>query len=290
MPRDVSEFAPAKVNLCLHVTGQRSDGYHLLDSLVAFADVGDELKVDPADEFSLSIVGPFGANLESEPDNLIVRAARDLDPRLSGIKIELMKNLPMASGIGGGSADAAATMRALIRLFEIDAFSADELDQIALALGADVPACFRSRALRMSGIGEEIALVQPLPAVPALLVNPLVPVPTGSVFAELGLKPGEYTGDGLTDFPTSGFSTVADLATWLHQQRNDLEPPAVSLVPAISEVLNTIGAQAGCLLVRMSGSGATCFGLFETDKSAADAAQAVKRLKPGWWIAETNLR
>ena len=289
MSKNVSEFAPAKVNLCLHITGRREDGYHLLDSLVAFADTGDELDFTQGEDTSLSICGLFGANLESEPDNLVLRAANALKPHAAATQITLTKNLPVAGGIGGGSADAAAALRGMISLHEISDLADSELDEIALSLGADVPACFRSKALRMSGIGEEIMLVPSLPEVPAVLVNPLIAVPTGPVFKELGLKPGAQANDGLSDLPAGGFNNVQDLADWLRRQRNDLEPPAVSLVPEVAEVLDKIGQQTGCLLARMSGSGATCFGLFESVREAEAAATSLANSNPGWWIAATKL-
>lgn len=267
------ELGPAKVNLCLHVTGQRPDGYHLLDSLVVFAAIGDRLRFEAADRLHLTISGPQAAQLPLADDNLILRAARALsDGR--GAHIHLEKHLPIASGIGGGSADAAAALRGLARLWGLPLPDAAKL----LALGADVPVCLTSRAARMAGIGEMLTKVPPLPRAHLVLVNPGVAVSTPAVFRALPQK----TNAPMPTIPR--FATLPDLATWLTAQRNDLEPPALQLAPVIATAKAALAAQPGCHLARMSGSGATCFGLFATSAEAAIAAAALRRDHPGWWV------
>ena len=285
----VSEFAPAKVNLCLHITGRRPDGYHLLDSIVAFADVGDDLSIGPANSYSLDIAGPYAHALSDEPDNLITRAARELGGDALRAAVQLEKRLPVAGGIGGGSANAAAALRGLMRLSAQQQPSSEALGAIALRLGADVPACLVSSVLRMRGIGELIDELDPLPRVPAILVNPGIPVPTGPIFTALALEKGASAKEGVGELPQTGFRDVTALAAWLDTRRNDLQPPAISLVPELNDVLATIRAQRGCLLSRMSGSGATCFGLFETTEAAQRAAEVLKHDKPEWWSVATVL-
>ncbi|MGA3400136.1 MAG: 4-(cytidine 5'-diphospho)-2-C-methyl-D-erythritol kinase [Acetobacteraceae bacterium] len=277
-------FAPAKLNLFLHVTGRRPDGYHVLDSLVAFADCGDELRASAAADLSLTIGGPFAAGLAGEADNLVLRAARALAAE-AGVpahaRLVLEKHLPVASGIGGGSADAAAALRLLCRLWGITPDPA-ALDLLALRLGADVPVCLRSQPARMGGVGEALEPAPALPACCVLLVNPGVAVATASVFrARSGaFSPPARLPDGWGDAATM----AADLALLA----NDLEAPARGLCPAIGDVLTAIAAQPGCLLARMSGSGATCFGLFADPAAAGRAAGATARA--GWWVWAGALR
>ena len=251
----VEVFAPAKVNLALHVTGRRADGYHLLDSLVVFAGVGDRLRATPAAHLALSVTGPEAAGLAdgvTRTDNLVLRAARLFD-RPPGLRLTLDKHLPVASGIGGGSADAAAALR-LVAAMTGQAMPAAEA---VLTLGADVPVCLAGRPARIGGIGERIEPCAALPKGAALvLVNPRIPLSTPSVFAALATRENPP----LPSLPTR-FATFAELSGWLAQGRNDLEAPARGLVPAIGGVLDSLGA-AGAPLARMSGSGATCFGLF----------------------------
>lgn len=270
-------FAPAKVNLTLHVTGRRSDGYHLLDSLVAFAGVGDRVSARPADSVSLAIEGPFAVGLDSGADNLVLRAARALAPD-RGAAIGLTKSLPVASGIGGGSADAAATLRVLSRLWGLPLPPADRL----AALGADVPVCLAGRPRRMRGIGERLDDVAALPPAWLVLANPGVPVPTPAVFAALTRRDGATMPERLPDWADAG-----DLARFLVTQRNDLETPAITIAPVIGQVLTALGATVGCLIARMSGSGATCFGLYATEAQARHAARAL--LRPGWWVVAAPL-
>jgi len=276
------EFAAAKINLALHVTGRRDDGYHLLDSAVAFATVGDTLTLAPAPAFSLSISGRFGDGLSAGGDNLVLRAAGALAqryPALPRAAMRLDKALPVASGVGGGSADAAAAIRALCRAGEIDPFT-DEIAALALALGADVPVCLQGRACRMSGIGEEITPVAAGERLAAVLVNPGVPVSTAAVFQRLGLAKGAPANAPLP--PREG-----PLVAWLEACRNDLEPAAVAIEPRVGEALAALRATPGVRLVRMSGSGGTCFALYG---SAADAeAAAASLMRPGWWAAATTL-
>lgn len=280
----MSEFAPAKVNLCLHVTGQRADGYHLLDSLVAFAEVGDQLHGVPAGDWSLSLDGPFGALLPADLDNLVLKAAR-LHAPASPVAFTLEKHLPPASGIGGGSADAAAAVRLMQRLLARIGDTAP-WDEVALArLGADIPVCLRSRPIRMRGIGERLDAIPTLPKAWLVLANPRVEVPTPSVFKALASKTHAPLPEVLPQW-----RDIRSLAAWLKLQRNDLEAPARSLAPQIGTVLELLAAQQGQLLSRMSGSGATCFALFETEVEATKAAASVQAAQPEWWVAAAALR
>ncbi|SPH23376.1 4-diphosphocytidyl-2-C-methyl-D-erythritol kinase [Defluviimonas aquaemixtae] len=271
----IEEFAPAKVNLTLHVTGRRADGYHLLDSLVVFAGVGDRVTVEASDALSLTLAGPEAAGLVADRDNLVLKAARFFDPGFRA-RITLWKALPVASGIGGGSADAAATLRALSRLTGRPLPAPGE----AATLGADVPACLRGRALRLRGIGELLEVVPRIPPFEILLVNPRVTVPTPSVFASLTERWNPAMNDDLPDWPD-----VTAFCAWLRRHRNDLSEPARRVAPVIDDVLALV-RETGCLHAGMSGSGATCFGLYPADGSTAAAAEAFVRLRrPDWWSA-----
>ncbi|THD83555.1 4-(cytidine 5'-diphospho)-2-C-methyl-D-erythritol kinase [Aliigemmobacter aestuarii] len=277
-----TEFAYAKVNLALHVTGQRADGYHLLDSLVAFAGIGDSLRADPADRLTLAVDGPFGAEVPAGDDNLVMRAARlCLGDR--GAALRLTKRLPPASGIGGGSADAAATIRALMRMMLEQGkppapINADQGAAI-LALGADVPVCLASHPARMRGIGEQLDWLT-LPPCFIVLANPRVEVPTPAVFRALAVKENPPLPDALP-----GWTTARELADWLALQRNDLEPPARQVAPVIGDVVAALSGLPGALMARMSGSGATCFALFADEDEARDGAEALQSAHPGWWVA-----
>jgi 4-diphosphocytidyl-2-C-methyl-D-erythritol kinase len=274
----VSEHASAKLNLYLHVIGRRRDGFHLLDSLVVFAAVGDAVRAAPADHLSLSVTGPFTSALHGDADNLVLRAARALATevgRSPHAHLTLDKRLPVASGIGGGSADAAATLRALCRLWN----RADDpaaLARIALTLGADVPVCLASRPRRMGGIGEHLEPAPELPDCGVVLVNPGVAVATASVFQ---LRGGAFSMPA--QLPLR-WNDAAAMAADLRRLRNELEAPARRLCPAIDGVLSALAAQPGCMLARMSGSGATCFGLFATPEIAAAAAPRL--LRDDWWV------
>ena len=274
-PGAVAEFAPAKVNLTLHVTGQRADGYHLLDSLVVFADVGDRVSVRQAARLDLQITGPQAAALPASDDNLVLRAARLMGGQAA---IMLEKVLPVASGIGGGSADAAATLRALTRLGR----ALPDAAQV-LTLGADVPVCLRGEAVRMQGVGEVLSPVPELPEAWLVLVNPGMGVVTPQVFRGLVRKDNPP----MPDLPP--LPSAAALAAFVAQMRNDMEAPALALAPVIGTVKSALAVQPGCLLARMSGSGATCFGLFADSKSARAAAQAVQAAQPGWWVAPARM-
>jgi 4-diphosphocytidyl-2-C-methyl-D-erythritol kinase len=265
-----TEFAPAKINLALHVTGRRADGYHLLDSLVVFARVGDTLAARPSARLTLAIAGPFAEGLSAGPDNLVLRAARLVGV---GAELTLTKILPVASGIGGGSADAGAALRLLSRLSGKPVPPPGHL----LALGADVPVCVASRACRMSGIGEVLDPVS-VPACWLVLANPGVPVPTGAVFAALRRR------DSPPLEALSGRPGLEAFCGWAMRARNDLEAPAIGLRPVIGEVIAALAAQRGCRIARMSGSGATCFGVFAREADARAAADAIRQGRPDWWV------
>ncbi|MFT4150731.1 MAG: 4-(cytidine 5'-diphospho)-2-C-methyl-D-erythritol kinase [Paracoccaceae bacterium] len=274
----IEELARAKVNLALHVTGRRADGYHALDSLVVFAGIGDRLTAAPARDLTLRIDGPQAAGL-SAADNLVMRAALLLSAG-RGADLHLEKVLPVASGIGGGSADAAAALRLLSRLWGVPLPPAQKV----LALGADVPVCLQGRAVRMQGVGEVLTPLPPLPAAWLVLVNPGKALPTPAVFAALDRRENPALP------PIPPLPDARALATWLATCRNDLEAPAESLCPDIGRVRAALADQPGCLIARMSGSGATCFGLFADYDAAANAVAALGRDHPGWWTAEAPLQ
>ncbi len=272
----IEEAAPAKLNLALHVRARRPDGYHELETLFAFVVDGDTIRLDPAGPPGLTIAGPFAAGLSGEGDNLVTRAERLFAERVKPVPpaaIELVKRLPVASGIGGGSADAAATLRALARVHGV-ASDDRRLVDCAAALGSDVPACLLGRAALGRGRGEQLEPLPALPPLPALLVNPLVPVSTAAVFARW---------DGVD---RGGIEQGGSLAAAL-TGRNDLEPPARAIAPMIDGVLERLRLQAGVILARMSGSGATCFALFDTVEARRNAAAALAG-EP-WWCLETAL-
>jgi len=278
----IAHFAPAKINLSLHVLGKRADGYHALESLVVFAGVGDRITVQPADALCLSVTGPMRAGLAGLPDtdNLVLRAAHLLDGGAArGAHITLEKHLPVAAGIGGGSADCAATLRALTQLWGLG-HDLGALAEMGAALGADVPVClYAPHARVMSGIGEVIAPAPLLPAFWCVLVNPGVPVATGAVFQALAA--GAIAHEGGTFWP-GRFENAHTLARFLATCRNDLEAPARKLVPEVDQVLQAISTTGGCLLTRMSGSGATCFGLYASETDAHAAAHALECTD--WWV------
>src|SRR6056297_359525 len=272
--RPITEFAPAKVNLTLHVTGHRADGYHLLDSLVVFADIGDRITVRPGPP-CLRVTGPMAAGVHEGPESLVLRAAV-----LAGseVDITLDKHLPAAAGIGGGSSDAAACLRALARLTGV------RLPDDVLALGADVPVCLLAHAARMCGIGEKVEPLARLPQLHAVLVNPRVAVSTPAIFKRLARRDNPPMPERLP-----GWHTAENLLLWLATQRNDLEEPAIAEAPVIANVLQKLSATEGCALARMSGSGATCFGLYPDPHSAQQAAHKLRRDHPDWWVMPTRL-
>jgi 4-diphosphocytidyl-2-C-methyl-D-erythritol kinase len=272
--------AHAKINLFLHVGDKRADGFHALQSLVAFTALGDEVSFAPDVGLSLAIVGPFAKGLSAGADNLIMKAAECLSHN-KGAAITLTKNLPVASGIGGGSADCAATLRGLSRLWGLPSDPA-ALQKIGETLGSDVPVCITRQPQWMEGRGEIVTPLPALPPLPIVLVNPLVGVPTGKVFGALRERRG-------VDLPLPpAFATAADLVAYLKDTSNDLEAPARLIAPEINTVLDAIATE-GALLSRMSGSGATCFGLFDSDEAALRAATAMRAQNPGWWVEATQL-
>jgi 4-diphosphocytidyl-2-C-methyl-D-erythritol kinase len=277
-PAELQETASAKVNLFLHVGEKRADGFHALQSLAVFAQAGDVLSFAPADDLSLSITGPFAAGLSCGSDNLVLRAARALAAD-RGAAIMLEKNLPVASGIGGGSADAAAALRGLRRLWKLSLDDA-ALAGIAASIGSDVPVCLASAPAWMDGRGEIVTVLDALPPLSLLLVNPGVAVPTKAVFAALTKR----SGTGM-DLQNIKLPDTGELLTFLEQNANDLEAPALAIQPVIGEVLAALNALPGSLFARMSGSGATCFAIFPDDDSCAQAAALLRMKQPSWWIA-----
>jgi len=276
------EFAPAKVNMHLHVTGRRADGYHLLDSLAVFGPAADVLSASPADTLSLSMAGPFGAALATEPDNLVLRAAHLL-AEFTGLParaaLTLTKNLPVASGIGGGSADAAAALRLLNRMWRAG-LDAAALHALGARLGADVPVCIRSTTARMQGVGELLSRGPCLPPCGLLLVNPGVAVSTPEVFRA---RRGGFS--SMADLPEA-WPDAATMAADLARLSNDLEAPAMAICPPVAQVLAALRGLPGALLARMSGSGATCFALFASPTAAEAAARA---LPSAWWAVGGGL-
>jgi len=287
----VFAFAPAKVNLFLHVGDKRADGYHQICSLAAFADIGDDVSAELADTLSLSLSGPVAPMLIGDGDeNLVLRAARALQSwarsvgrRADGARLSLHKNLPVASGIGGGSTDAAATLTVLNRLWHLAADDA-VLERIAVALGADVPVCLRGVATLMQGVGEKLMEWPALPPMPAVLVNPGVAVATAEVFQGLNARSGVQPPNAQARYDRR------EVCAFLKQQHNDLEAPAREIAPIIGDALMQLTATHGAALSRMSGSGATCFALYESDIDAAAAAETLAKRNSGWWVEATTLR
>lgn len=312
MSFDARMKAPAKVNLTLRVLGRRHDGYHELESLVAFAGVADTLTFAPGAEWSIEVNGPTALDAGADADNLVLKAASELASRIPGLPVgrfRLTKRLPVAAGLGGGSSDAAAALRLLAGAAGLplgqDALHT-ALVESARATGADVPVCLEPRARMMAGIGERIGPALELPPLFAVLVNPRVAVPTPMVFRALALEPGQAlessrgtgggngTDTGLARTAPASFASLnrdrTGLLGWLAAERNDLQAPASKIAPVIAETLAALAASAGCRLARMSGSGATCFGLYDDCHAAARAARSLRDAHPGWWIAPTLLR
>ena len=278
------EAAPAKVNLALHVTGRRPDGYHELESLVVFADIADEVAARPARADSLKVSGPFAAAAGSGDSNLVMRAVAAFRARWpehvqTGLAIELVKNLPVAAGLGGGSADAAAALRLMAGLGEGE-IPAAELAALAAGLGADVPVCLISQSCEVRGVGEIIHPLRVFPATHMVLVNPLVPVVTAEVFRRLQSRQNP----AMPALPQP-LTRPAQLGIWLAETRNDLEPPAIALLPVIGELIARLALLDGCILARMSGSGGTVFGLFGSSAKAHQAAHDLRAQWPGFWVA-----
>jgi 4-diphosphocytidyl-2-C-methyl-D-erythritol kinase len=283
------EDGRAKVNLTLRVVGRRTDGYHDIESVVAFADCADHLTLTPGSDLMLSMAGPLADACGETSDNLVLKAARLLGERVKDLKAGhfiLEKVLPVAAGVGGGSADAAAALRLLAQLNGLP-FDDERMLAIALETGADVPVCLASRACDMTGVGEGL-LPLSLPIMPCVLVNPRVPVATKDVFNALGLRNGELL-VGATDvfrgtaWPEAGAS-VEDWVEVLAASSNDLEEPATRIQPVIGDVLAALNATNGAWLARMSGSGATCFAIYENTADAGRAAEQLRRNHPVWWV------
>lgn len=283
--RTLTYDAPAKINLYLHVIGQREDGYHLIDSLIVFTKLCDTLIVEQSNTLSLKIDGPFSSSLlgKLKGDNLIMRAAHalaDATGLRAGASLSLIKRLPIAAGLGGGSADAAATLNSLIKLWNVDLRRID-LTEIALSLGTDVPACIAARPTFVGGVGEQLDGGPNLPRAGLLLVNPREPLSTEDVFAAFS-RP--YSNKARF---TAEPGDTTELSNLLVQRRNDLTDDVLRLCPVVGEILETLNATPGCHLARMTGSGATCFGLFENHNAAAKAAETLEGHK--WWVMPTDI-
>ena len=269
-------LAPAKVNLTLHVTGKREDGYHNLDSLVMFADVGDQITVCAAPKTTLEVIGPMASGVPCDGNNVILQAA-SLLPEVAA-NIVLQKHLPHAAGLGGGSSDAAATLRALARLGNCD------LPSDTVGIGADVPICLHAATARMQGVGEQITPLTELPSLDAVLVNPNLPVLTAEVFKRLRDSHNAPMPDEMPEKMGAN-----ELIEWLKTMRNDLQAPAIEAEPVIEQVFQALEVTPGCRLVRMSGSGGTCFGLYDDAETAAAAAGRLRENFPSWWVTATTL-
>ena len=288
MPALIEE-GRAKVNLTLRVVGRRTDGYHDIESVVAFADCADRLTLTPGSELSLQMSGPLAQACGATSDNLVLKAARLLAERVPDMKVgsfTLDKVLPVAAGIGGGSADAAAALRLLAQLNGLS-LDDERLLDVALETGADVPVCLASRACDMTGVGETLTPLS-LPIIPCVMVNPCVPVATRDVFDALGLRNGELLVGATdvfrgTDWPEAGAS-VEDWVEVLADNTNDLEAPATRIQPVIGAVIAALNATNGAWLARMSGSGATCFAIYENTADAGRAADKIRRDHPDWWV------
>jgi 4-diphosphocytidyl-2-C-methyl-D-erythritol kinase len=284
-----AEFAAAKVNLTLAVLGRRADGYHELESVVAFASVGDELRLAPDTELQLVVDGPSAQAAGPTDDNLVLKASRALRERVEGLRVgtfTLTKRLPVAAGLGGGSADAAAALRLLARLNGL-APTDGRLFDAAAATGADVPVCLGSVPRVMRGVGEILSDPVALPRLPAVLVNPGVAVATRDVFIALGLTPGEERRSSSDPLPSP--RPRAPFFAFLDRQGNDLEAPALAVQPTIAAVLSSLRELDGVRLARMSGSGATCFALFDNAAAARRGAQTLRARQPGWWVEPVML-
>jgi 4-diphosphocytidyl-2-C-methyl-D-erythritol kinase len=284
----LADHAPAKVNLTLRVLARRADGYHELESLVVFADFGDRLSFARGGDLTLTVRGPSAEAAGGGDDNLVHRAARALAARRPGIELgafDLDKRLPVAAGLGGGSSDAAAALRLLA---DANAIARDDPDLCAAAraTGADVPVCLDPRPRIMRGIGEKLSAPLALPPLPAVLVNPGVALPTRAVFA--GWKAAPAAVAGIDESALAKLATAHALVELVAEQANDLEPPAIALQPSIADVLTALRALPGCTLARMSGSGATCFGLFATSEEAAAVERALSASHPTWWVKATT--
>lgn len=287
----LSAFAPAKVNLFLHVGGPDTEGYHPISSLMVFADVGDQVMIQPSDAPGFETTGPFGASIPAGDDNLVLRAAKAFHAKLGGpvppYRLILDKRLPIAAGLGGGSSDAGAALK-LLRDALAPNIPDDALEPLAASLGADGAACFRATALMAEGRGEVLSPAPALPPLHAVLVNPGVPSPTGAVYR--AYDAAVHPEGAARPFVPSELETAEETAAWLGvATRNDLEAPAVSLQPLIGEALDVLRDQPESLLVRMSGSGATCFALCAGDIEAETLAERIEAVRPDWWVRRCRL-
>jgi 4-diphosphocytidyl-2-C-methyl-D-erythritol kinase len=289
------EPAPAKINLTLEVRGRRGDGYHELESLVAFARVGDRLRLVPGETLALDLRGPLAAALDGAGDNLVLKAARELAARIEGLtlgRFELWKRLPVAAGVGGGSSDAAAALRLMAR---VNALRPDDprLAEAACATGADVPVCMQARARLVRGIGEDLSDPLDLPKLSAVLVNPAVALATKDVFGAFSARAAPRTRDAIPGSPALHAAAIPrdrdELVSLLRARDNDLEEAAISLAAVVAELLAELRALPACELARMSGSGATCFAIFRTARAALAAARALRAAHPRWWVCATVL-
>lgn len=286
----LQESAPAKINLSLLVRGRRVDGYHEIESLVVFADIADTLTLDETQPLSLTVSGPTAQAVGSSGDNLVLRAAHELARRVPGLRTGaflLDKHLPVAAGIGGGSADAAAALRLLARLNSLPLHDF-RMFEAARALGADVPVCLECEPRIMKGAGERLGKVLTLPRLNAVLVNPGVPVATVAVFQALGLEKGTILG-GKDHIEINGSVDGSTLLALVGESRNDLEPPARAVEPVVGDVLAALSRQPGCQIARMSGSGATCFGLFSGMADVFAAVRALRKEQRSWWVQPATL-
>ncbi|MEN3930391.1 4-(cytidine 5'-diphospho)-2-C-methyl-D-erythritol kinase [Microvirga sp. W0021] len=285
-------FAPAKINLSLHVCGRRSDGYHDIESLVAFASEGDGLTLVQGEALALEITGPFAFDLQATDDNLIFKAVKALQKYKSNLRLgtfHLEKRLPVSSGIGGGSTDAAAALRLIAQINNIP-FSDPDLIRAASETGADVPVCLETQARIMRGIGDHLEAPVQLPRISVLLINPGISVSTPAVFSALGLEKGQqYRSADAMQLPVV-IKTQEQLISLLMQTENDLQAPAISQCPKIAKVLNALEALSGCEFARMSGSGATVFGIFDNFDHAESAAASVSAQHPHWWAKPAWLK
>lgn len=283
-----SEPAFAKINLALQLIARRPDGYHRLDSVVAFVDIGDALHAEPTedDAISLHIDGEFGEGL-STTDNLVIRAAQCLREHAGvpfGVRIRLDKRIPVGAGLGGGSADAAAALRLLNRLWRLD-YTLPMLAELAEPLGADVPACVFSQPLRMEGVGEELTPLPHVPRMAVVLAYPRRPLWTAQVYG--AVEPGDFSGQ-LPPLPGMG-AVSTEWTDWLHESANDLEPAALRLEGQVAAMLAALGKTRDCLLARMSGSGSACFALYAEETAARAAGAEIERAHPGWWLRASSI-
>ncbi len=281
-------LAPAKINLDLLITGRRDDGYHLLDSIVVFADYGDQLTAEISDQLSLDISGPFGENLTADQDNLILKAAKLIGEKANispNVKFHLVKNLPISSGIGGGSADGAAALKLIIDLYELK-ISASELNEIALKLGADVPVCLFGKPVQMTGIGDKLNILKFTKEIDLLLVNPGVSVSTNQIFSKYNSLNNDF--DQPRKFSDHDIN-LPFLVETLKQSKNALQAFAIENEKIINDVLMALSETEGAKITRMSGSGATCFALYEDFETCQLAAEGISRRNPKWWVKQVKV-